>query len=240
MITGFWGLESDFGSNMGKDQAISSLTSLAYDCRRADMFRGHLFDALRLIQRGDLGPAEMLGSWAGELGQTQMMPSEYIKYAIDYDGDGKRNLLRSVPDVIGSTANYLVSLGWKRGEPWLQEVRVPANLPWDQADLSIQHPRANGRPGASPSRRTAAARTTASRPRCCCPWAGSARPSWSSTISRPISNGIPRWSIPTTAAFYATRLAGAPPMQRGSGTPPPPLTRRADPRIAAASDQGRL
>src|ERR1700758_4575122 len=141
VITGFWGLESDFGTNMGKDNSIRSLVSLAYDCRRAEMFRGHLFDALRLIERGDLRPAEMLGSWAGELGQTQMMPSEYIKYAVDYDGDGRRNLLRSVPDVIGSTANYLVSLGWKRGEPWLEEVRVPANLPWDQADLTIQHPR---------------------------------------------------------------------------------------------------
>ena len=126
---------------MGKDNSIKSLTSLAYDCRRADMFRGHLFDALRLIERGDLAPADMLGSWAGELGQTQMMPSEYIKWAVDYDGDGKRNLLRSVPDVIGSTANYLVSLGWKRGEPWLEEVRVPAKLPWDQADLTVQHPR---------------------------------------------------------------------------------------------------
>src|SRR5215469_12422671 len=79
---------------MRKHQAIRSLVSLAYDCRRAEMFRGHLFDALRLIERGDLRPAEMLGSWAGELGQTQMMPSEYIKYAVDYDGDGRRNLLR--------------------------------------------------------------------------------------------------------------------------------------------------
>src|SRR6516162_7495967 len=140
VTTAFWGLESDFGSNMGKDNSIRSLVTLAYDCRRAEMFRGHLFDALRLIQRGDLNAAEMLGSWAGELGQTQMMPSEYIKYAVDYDGDGKRNLLRSPADVIGSTGNYLVSLGWKPGEPWLREVRVPAEMPWEQADLSIQHP----------------------------------------------------------------------------------------------------
>src|ERR1700681_3171514 len=141
VITGFWGLESDFGSNMGKDHAIRSLVSLAYDCRRADMFRGHLFDALRLIERGDLNPADMLGSWAGELGQTQMMPSEYLKYAVDYDGDGKRHLLRSVSGVIGSLPHYLLRLGWKRGEPWLEEVRVPAQLPWDQADLTIQHTR---------------------------------------------------------------------------------------------------
>jgi len=141
VITAFWALESDFGAGQGKDQAIKSLTTLAYDCRRSDMFRGHLFDALRLIERGDLRADEMIGSWAGELGQTQMMPSEYMAHAIDYDGDGKRNLIRSAADVIGSTGQYLVHLGWKRGEPWLQEVRVPGNLPWKEADLSVQHPR---------------------------------------------------------------------------------------------------
>ena len=141
VITAFWGLESDFGSGQGKDHSIKSLATLAYDCRRPDMFRGHLFDSLRLIERGDLRADEMIGSWAGELGQTQMMPSEYMAHAIDYDGDGRRNLIKSVPDVIGSTGKYLVHLGWKRGEPWLQEIRVPANLPWKEADLSVQHPR---------------------------------------------------------------------------------------------------
>src|SRR5262249_49269438 len=94
VITAFWGLESDFGAGQGKDQAIKSLATLAYDCRRPEMFRGHLFDALRLIERGDLRADEMIGSWAGELGQTQMMPSEYMAHAIDYDGDGKRNLIK--------------------------------------------------------------------------------------------------------------------------------------------------
>jgi lytic murein transglycosylase len=145
VIVAFWALESDFGANMGTYHSLPSLASLAYDCRRADRFRAQLLDALRLIQRGDLQPDEMIGSWAGELGQTQMMPSEYYQYAVDYDGDGKRNLLRSAPDVLASTANYLVGLGWKRGEPWLTEVRVPAtaqNFPWDQADLDIALPRA--------------------------------------------------------------------------------------------------
>ena len=145
VIVAFWALESDFGANLGNYHSLPSLASLAYDCRRADRFRGQLLDALRLIQRGDLQPDEMIGSWAGELGQTQMMPSEYYQYAVDYDGDGKRNLLRSVPDVLASTASYLVGLGWKRGESWLTEVRVPANaqnFPWDQADLDIALPRA--------------------------------------------------------------------------------------------------
>ena len=141
VITAFWGLESDFGSGQGKDHSIKSLATLAYDCRRPEMFRGHLTDALRLIERGDLRADEMIGSWAGELGQTQMMPSEYMAHALDYDGDGRRNLIKSVPDVLGSTGKYLVHLGWKRGEPWLQEIRVPANLAWKEADLSVQHPR---------------------------------------------------------------------------------------------------
>jgi lytic murein transglycosylase len=141
VIVSFWGLESDFGANMGNYHSLSAIASLAYDCRRSERFRAQLFDALRLIDRGDLAPEEMIGSWAGELGQTQMMPSEYFKFAVDYDGSGKRDLIRSVPDVLASTANYLLGLGWKRGEPWLSEVRVPANLAWDQADLSIALPR---------------------------------------------------------------------------------------------------
>ena len=141
VITAFWGLESDFGAGQGKDHSIRSIATLAYDCRRSDMFRAHLFDSLRIVERGDLRPEEMIGSWAGELGQTQFMPSEYMAHAVDYDGDGHRNLIKSVPDVIGSTGKYLVHLGWKRGEPWLQEVRLPANLKWEEADLTIQHPR---------------------------------------------------------------------------------------------------
>ena len=86
-------------------------------------------------------PEEMIGSWAGELGQTQFLPSHYLKHAVDFDGDGRRNLMKSAPDVIASTANFLMFLGWQRSQPWLQEVKVTRNLPWDQADLAIQHPR---------------------------------------------------------------------------------------------------
>ena len=221
VTTAFWGLESDFGSNMGKDHAIRSLVSLAYDCRRADMFRGHLFDALRLIERGDLNPADMLGSWAGELGQTQMMPSEYLKYAVDYDGDGKRNLLRSVSDVIGSTANYLVSLGWKRGEPWLQEVRVPAQLPWDQADLTIQHTRGEWAAWGVTQADGRALQNDRLKASLLLPM-GRFGPAF---LAFDNFQAYLKWNsslvYSVTAAYYATRLAGAAPMQRGSGTPPP-------------------
>jgi lytic murein transglycosylase len=142
VIAAFWGLESDFGANMGNLPTLRSLVSLAYDCRRSERFSNETIAALKIIERGDLAPDEMVGSWAGELGQTQFLPTHYFTYAVDYDGDGRRNLLSSPEDVIGSTANYIANgLKWRRGEPWLQEVRVPANLPWDQADLTIQLPR---------------------------------------------------------------------------------------------------
>lgn len=141
VITAFWALESDFGVGMGKLPILRSLATLAYDCRRGEMFRNELKAALRIIERGDLSPAEMIGSWAGELGQTQFLPVHYLNHAIDYDGDGKRDLMRSIPDIVGSTAAFIKALDWRAGEPWLEEVKVPANLPWDQADLSIKHPR---------------------------------------------------------------------------------------------------
>jgi lytic murein transglycosylase len=215
VITAFWGLESDFGSGQGKDQAIKSLTTLAYDCRRSEMFRGHLFDALRLIERGDLQAPEMIGSWAGELGQTQMMPSEYMAHAVDYDGDGKRNLIRSVADVVGSTGKYLVHLGWKRGEPWMQEVRVPQSLKWDQADLTIQHPRsqwaswgvtrANGSPLQSDSLKASLVLPMGRF--------GPAFLAYDNFQAYLKWNASLMYSL--TAAYYATRLDGAPAMQRG-------------------------
>ena len=142
VIAAFWGLESSFGAELGNLHTLPSLVSLAYDCRRSEMFQKETIAALKIIDRGDLTAAEMIGSWAGELGQTQFLATHYFNYAVDYDGDGHRNLLRSVPDVIGSTANYIANgLKWRRGEPWLQEVRAPQNLPWDQADLTIKLPR---------------------------------------------------------------------------------------------------
>jgi lytic murein transglycosylase len=220
VIVSFWALESDFGANMGNYRTLSALASLAYDCRRADRFRAQLFDALRLIQRGDLRPSDMVGSWAGELGQTQMMPSEYYQYAVDYDGDGARNLLRSAPDVLASTANYLVGLGWRRGEPWLSEVRVPATLPWQQADLDIKLPRA----------KWAAYGVTLADGR---PLPADDLPA---SLLLPMGRFGPaflaydnfrvylQWNnalvYSTTAAYLATRIAGAPPLHRGNAPPP--------------------
>jgi len=118
VLVAIWGLETDFGANIGKFATMRSLATLAYDCRRADMFKAELLDALRIIERGDVAPQEMRGAWAGELGQTQFMPSSYIKYAVDFDGNGRSDLLRSPPDVLASTANFLAKQGWQRGKDW--------------------------------------------------------------------------------------------------------------------------
>ena len=215
VIAAFWALESDFGAVQGKLSTLRSLVSLAYDCRRAQMFHDETIAALKIVDRGDLSPAEMIGSWAGELGQTQFLPRHYFDYAVDYDGDGHRNLLRSAPDVIGSTANYIsTGLKWRRGEPWLQEIRVPANLPWDQADLTIKHPRskwaawgvtyADGRPlpkddlPASvllPMGRTGPAFLAYAN--------FAAYTEWNNSLI-----------YSTTAAYLATRIAGAGPMRK--------------------------
>jgi lytic murein transglycosylase len=118
VIVAIWGLETDFGANSGKFPTIRSLATLAYDCRRAEKFRGELLAALRIVDRGDMAPSEMRGAWAGEIGQTQFLPSSYLKYAVDYDGNGRRDLIHSVPDVLASTANYLKGYGWQRGQAW--------------------------------------------------------------------------------------------------------------------------
>ena len=118
VLVAIWGLETDFGVNTGKFPTMRSLATLAYDCRRSEMFKAELMDALRIVERGDLAPTEMRGAWAGEIGQTQFMPSSYIKFAVDFDNNGRRDLLRSTPDVLASTANFLSSYGWQRGKDW--------------------------------------------------------------------------------------------------------------------------
>ena len=217
VIAAFWGLESDFGANMGKLPTLPSLVSLAYDCRRSEMFQKETIAALKIIDRGDLSPAEMIGSWAGELGQTQFLPTHYFNYAVDYDGDGHRDMLRSPADVIGSTANYIANgLKWRRGEAWLQEVRVPPNLPWDQADLTIQHPRSkwtqfgvtypDGKPLPNDS-----------LPASLLLPMGRMGPAF---LAYPNFAAYTEWNnsliYSTTAGYLATRIAGAPPMQRPS------------------------
>jgi lytic murein transglycosylase len=216
VIAAFWGLESDFGANMGNLPTLPSLVSLAYDCRRSEMFQNETIAALKIIERGDLTPSEMVGSWAGELGQTQFLPTHYFNYAVDYDGDGHRNLLRSAPDVIGSTANYIATgLKWRRGEPWLQEVHVVhTNFPWEQADLTTKLPRAkwaqlgvtypDGRPLPNDDMPTSLLLPMGRTGPAFLAYANfAAYTEWNNSLI-----------YSTTAGYLATRIAGAPPMLR--------------------------
>jgi lytic murein transglycosylase len=136
VIVAIWGLETDFGANTGKFPTIRSLATLAYDCRRPDKFRSELLAALRIVDRGDMAPSEMRGAWAGEIGQTQFLPSSYLKYAVDFDGNGRRDLIHSVPDVLASTANYLKSYGWQRGQPWGEgTANFQVLLQWNSSEV---------------------------------------------------------------------------------------------------------
>jgi lytic murein transglycosylase len=209
VLTAFWGLESDFGANFGNYKILSALATLAYDCRRPDFFRQQLLDALRIIERGDQRVGDMIGDWAGEFGGMQFTASDYLKNAVDFDGDGRRDLIHSVPDTLASAANFLVHLGWKRGEPWLQEVRVPHDLPWDQADLTIQHPRSQwvawgvkAAHGTLPSDSLPASMILPM---------GRHGPAF---LAYPNFQAFLGWNsayvYSTTVAYFATRLAGAP------------------------------
>ncbi|MET1045681.1 MAG: lytic murein transglycosylase [Hyphomicrobium sp.] len=219
VITGFWALESDFGGGMGKLSVLRSLLTLAWDCRRGDFFRGELKAAMKIVERGDLTPDQMIGSWAGELGQTQFLPQHYLNYGVDYDNDGRVDLIRDNADVIGSTAKFLSSMGWKRGEPWIEQVRVTKELPWDKADLTIKLPRSQwvawGVEGVGqelPSDNLAASLVLPM---------GRNGPAF---LAYPNFDVYTQWNqsltYALTAAHLAARMAGAPNLSRASGNVP--------------------
>ena len=221
VIVAFWALESDFGANSGNMPILKSLATLAYDCRRPEMFRGELIAALHIIDRGDLEPSEMIGSWAGELGSTQFVPSHYWEYGVDFDGDGRVDLIHSTADTLASTANFIKGLGWQAGQPWIENVRAPADMPWQEADLTVQHPRSQW------------AQWGVTLP------GGKALPQddVKASLLLPMGRMGPaflayqnfqvylQWNqslvYSTTASYLATRIAGAPALSRGNGTVTP-------------------
>lgn len=216
VIVGFWGLETDFGVNTGKSPIMGALATLAYDCRRPEMFHDQLLAALKIIDRGYLSRDEMIGAWAGELGQTQFLPTHYVEYGVDYDSDGRIDLRGDVADVLASTANLLKAHGWRAGEPWIEEVRVPSQLDWQEADLTIKHPRSkwadagvtyvDGSPLPSDNMPTSLILPMGRN--------GTA------FISYANFDVYTQWNeslvYATTAAYYATRLNGAPRYNKGA------------------------
>jgi lytic murein transglycosylase len=217
VITAFWGLETDYGANTGDFSTLNALASLAYDCRRPDKFRPQLIYALRIIDRGDLSADEMIGAWAGEIGQVQFQPEDYIESGVDFDGDGRIDLRRSVPDVLASSANLLSRGGWQAGEPWLEEVRVPRNLDWKEADLTIRHPRSQWAEWGVSAADGSPLEADAKEASLLLPM-GRNGPAF---LAYPNFSVYLDWNqslvYATTAAYFATRLAGAPPVGKGNG-----------------------
>ena len=217
VLVAFWGLETDFGKVMGNLETLRSLATLSFDCRRPEEFREQLLYALRVVERGDLTPKEMRGPAHGEVGQFQFQPKNYYEYAVDFDGNGKRDLIHSAPDSLASAANYLQSIGWRANQPWLEQVRVPADLPWEQADVTIRKPRSfwaqygvtklNGKPLPADNLPSSLILPM-----------GRNGPAF---LAYPNFDIYLEWNesliYTTTAAYYATRLAGGPPLNRGRG-----------------------
>ncbi|MFV9656181.1 lytic murein transglycosylase [Pseudomonas sp. NY15366] len=134
ILVAIWGLESNFGNNIGSHSVIRSLATLAYDGRRQGFWRVQLLAALQILQNGDITSERMIGSWAGAMGQTQFMPTTYNQHAVDFDGDGKRDLWGSSTDALASAAHYLQASGWQRGQPWGFEVSLPSGFDYSLAD----------------------------------------------------------------------------------------------------------
>jgi lytic murein transglycosylase len=218
VITGFWALESDFGIGMGNLPVMRSLLTLAWDCRRGALFREELKAAMKIVEKGYLRADELVGSWAGELGQTQFLPQHYYNYGLDYDNDGRRDLMRDIPDIVGSTANFIQALGWRRGEPWIEEVRLTKDIAWDQADLTIEHPRSQwaawGVVGVNGKLPADGMKASLMLPM------GRNGPA---LLAYPNFRIYTQWNnsltYATTAAHLAARMAGAPYLGRGNGQP---------------------
>ncbi|WP_233270365.1 lytic murein transglycosylase [Chachezhania sediminis] len=129
VVAAIWGVESQYGTRMGSAPVISALSTLAYDGRRGEFFESQLMGALKILQAGDTTPAKMKGSWAGAMGHTQFIPTSYLAYAVDFTGDGRRDIWDSNPaDALASTANYLAKAGWRTGQPWGVEVALPGGF----------------------------------------------------------------------------------------------------------------
>jgi lytic murein transglycosylase len=225
VVTALWGLESDYGAYKGGVyNIIRSVATLAYDCRRPAFFRDQLMGAVRIVERGDLRPENMIGNWAGELGPTQFTPSDYFKHGLDFDGDGRVDMINSVPDALASAANLMKAFGWQKGEPWLQEVRVPGEMPWQESGLENKHPRSQWVRWGVRAAHGAALPSDDMQASLILPM-GRLGPAF---LAYPNFRAYTEWNAAivyaTTAAYFGTRLAGAPVVGPGNGQPVVPTT----------------
>ncbi|MDY6860243.1 MAG: lytic murein transglycosylase [Pseudomonadota bacterium] len=221
VLLAFWALETDYGAVQGDFNTLNSLVTLAHDCRRPELFRPQIFAALTLFEKGDFDPATTTGAWAGEIGMVQMLPGDILENGVDGDGDGHVSLKTSPPDALMSGANMLRDLGWRAGEPWLQEIVVPQTLDWAKTGLNHKMRVADwARLGIRPRTGTLG---PASLPASVLLPMGRNGPAF---LAYPNFDIYFEWNksfvYVTTAAYFATRLEGAPVFN--AGTPEPGLT----------------
>ncbi|HEY9019506.1 MAG TPA: lytic murein transglycosylase [Paracoccaceae bacterium] len=217
VLLAFWGFETDYGSFQGDFNTANALVTLAHDCRRPDLFRPQVFHALTLFANDDFDPATTTGAWAGEIGMVQMLPGDIIENGVDGDGDGHVRLKTSTPDALLSGAKMLAHFGWRKGEPWLQEVEVPAEMDWSQAGIGTALPVAQwAAMGVQPRSGGWAADLPASLilPQ------GHKGPAF---VAYPNFNVFFDWNqsftYVLTAAYFGTRLEGAPVFDPGNPDP---------------------
>ncbi|MEE4346308.1 MAG: lytic murein transglycosylase [Paracoccaceae bacterium] len=214
VLLAFWGFETDYGSFQGDFNTANALVTLAHDCRRPDLFRPQIFHALTLFENDDFDPATTTGAWAGEIGMVQMLPGDIIANGVDGDGDGHVRLKSSAPDALLSGAKMLAHFGWRKGQPWLQEVDVPAEMDWSRAGIGTALPLSQWEAmGVRPRSGGWAADLPASLilPQ------GHKGPAF---IAYPNFNVFFDWNqsftYVLTAAYFATRLEGAPVFDPGN------------------------
>lgn len=216
ILLAFWAFETDFGNYQGDFNTANALATLAQDCRRPELFQPQLLAAIKLWQKGMFDPATTTGAWAGEIGMVQMLPADILARGVDGDGDGRVSLKSSAPDAILSAAAMLRDLGWRKGEPWLQEVTLPANLPWEKTGLRTTLRGAEWATLGVTARQGQLADLPASLllPE------GRKGPAF---IAYPNYSTLFEWNqsfvYVTTAAYFATRLMGAPVFNPGQPDP---------------------
>ncbi|TCL00515.1 lytic murein transglycosylase [Shimia isoporae] len=216
VLLAFWAFETDYGSFQGNFNTLNSLVTLSHDCRRPALFRPQVFAALELYTRGDFSPTKTTGAWAGEIGMVQMLPADIIENGVDGDGDGKVRLKTSAQDALMSGGKMLSHLGWRKGEPWLQEVTVPSNLDWSKSGLDTTlNAREWAKMGVKPrSGKLANLPASLLLPQ------GRNGPAF---LAYPNFHVYFEWNksfvYVTTAAYFATRLEGAPRYNMGNADP---------------------
>lgn len=219
VLLAFWALETDYGAVQGNFNTLNALVTLAHDCRRPELFRPQVFSALELYQRGDFDPHRTTGAWAGEIGQVQMLPDDILRNGVDGDGDGHVTLKTSSADALMTGARMLHELGWRRNEPWLQEITVPADLDWSETGLN--HERAVSQWAAMGVKGRAAPLPSGMQGAILLPM-GRKGPAF---MAYPNFRVYFEWNksfvYVTTAAYFATRLEGAPAYDPGHPEPGP-------------------